>query len=240
MRLKCVFRTAVLPVTYNMLFLSLIKECIKSTNEKYFKSLFYYNDGINKKSKNYSFSVSLNRFVFEKEVFKIDEEVYFTISSPDSKFFINIYNGLLKIDTFRYKDFFLNKKRISLIQERIISENTIVFKTLSPICIKDKDGDYLDIEDAKFTDGINYLADMILKNFRGKGISSNLYFDPINMKKVVVKIDDDFFKGDKKKYMVNSYKGIFRLSGDIEDLNLLYQLGLSFRRNQGFGMLEVI
>jgi CRISPR-associated endoribonuclease Cas6 len=34
--------------------------------------------------------------------------------------------------------------------------------------------------------------------------------------------------------------GIFKLSGDAEDLNMLYKIGIGNRTGQGFGMLEIL
>ncbi|MCC0686255.1 CRISPR-associated endoribonuclease Cas6, partial [Clostridioides sp. ZZV14-6345] len=39
---------------------------------------------------------------------------------------------------------------------------------------------------------------------------------------------------------INGYKGRFILKGDIDDLNLIYNLGLGFRRAQGFGDVDVL
>ena len=45
---------------------------------------------------------------------------------------------------------------------------------------------------------------------------------------------------NKPFYYVNSYAGKFVLEGDIADLKDVYVLGLGFKRNQGFGMIEVV
>ncbi|MCW6061850.1 CRISPR-associated endoribonuclease Cas6 [Clostridium sporogenes] len=33
---------------------------------------------------------------------------------------------------------------------------------------------------------------------------------------------------------------MFKLEGNVKDLKDIYMLGLGFKRNQGFGMIEVI
>lgn len=238
LRIKCVLETDCLPVAYNMMFVSLIKECLKKIDENYFNRLFYYQGKHNKKSKNYSFAVGLKNFELDNEVFKINDSIIFSLSSPDLEFFINFYNGLLRTDIFNYKGYTLRRKRIVHVKEKYITQQEAVFKTLSPICLKDAEGRFLDLEDEKYSRELGYLADIILKNFRGYGLKNEIYFEPINMTKVVVKLDRQLENGEY--YKVNAYRGIFKLKGDVEDLNLLYQLGLSFRRGQGFGMLEVI
>jgi len=238
LRIKCVFDTDCLPVAYNMMFVSLIKECLRKIDENYFNRLFYYQGKHNKKSKNYSFAVGLKNFELNDEVFKIKGSVIFTLSSPDLEFFMNFYNGLLRTDVFNYKGYTLKRKRIIHVKEKYITQQQAVFKTLSPICLKNIEGRFLDLEDERYNQEVAYLADVILKNFRGYGLKGEIHFEPINMAKVVVKLDRQLENGDY--YKINAYRGIFKLTGDMEDLNLLYQLGLSFRRGQGFGMLEVV
>jgi CRISPR-associated endoribonuclease Cas6 len=62
------------------------------------------------------------------------------------------------------------------------------------------------------------------------------------MKKVVVKenIRSSAENTDKAIFYVNAYSGIFKLSGDVEDLNYIYQGGIGYRRSQGFGMIDIV
>ncbi len=244
MRLKCEYQTHEIPVSYNFLFLSLIKEALKKSNEEYFANMYQFGDKIaNKKSKNFSYAVFVQDYRLENEKFKVNGKVILNISSPDTEFIINLYNGLLKIYEFNYKkQFVLNKLKISLIKEKQILKNQVTFKTLSPICIKNKDNYFMQIEQKNYIDELNYIADIQLKNYRGAGLRKRIQFIPIKLKKVVVKQEiREFEEKTKKKYMyINSYKGTFKLIGDVLDLRDLYTLGLGFKRNQGFGMLEVI
>jgi len=241
LRIKCFFESNFIPVDYNMMFVSFIKECLKKSDEDYFNKLFYYQNKQNKKSKNYSFAIGFNNFKLDGNVFNIGGDVIFNLTSPDLEFFVNFYNGLLKTKFFNYKEYTLKRKRVVFIKEKVIDNDEVIFKTLSPICIKDKNNNYLDIDDEKFNQELSYIADLIVKNFRGYGIKKEINFEPIDMKKRIVKLNKDFLNQNKDSYYkVNAYSGTFKLKGDVEDLNLIYQLGLSFRRNQGFGMLEVV
>ncbi len=65
---------------------------------------------------------------------------------------------------------------------------------------------------------------------------------PIRFKKTVIKESNHQFTekyGEQQHLYFTAYHGLFKVSGEPADLQLLYQLGLSKRRNQGFGMLEV-
>lgn len=244
MRLKCEFKTEKIPVAYQFMFVSLIKEALKISNEDYYQKLYFYDgDKKNKKSKNFCFSVYISGFKKEDNIFKVEDKVILYISSPDYEFAFNLYNGLLKMGNFSYKkEYKLTKKNITLIKEKSINSKEVIFNALSPICIKDIDNKPLDINEIEFLKELNYITDKILKNYRGYGLNKKLQFIPLKMKKRVVKEYIKNFENNtgKKDYYINGYMGIFKLIGDIEDLKDIYNLGLGFKRSQGFGMIEVL
>lgn len=243
MRLKCEYKTDSIPIAYHMMFVSLIKEALKKSNKEYYEKLYYYKDKkANKRIKNFCFSVFMKDFKMEEDIFLIKDKVIMNISTPDYEFFINLYNGLLNIKEFKYKDFTLNKVRMSIVKEKNINEESIIFNTLSPICVKDKDNKPVDIKDVKFEQELNYIVDKSLESYRGYGIKQKIKFTPFKMKKIVIKQSISRFKEntDKRYYYVNAYSGIFKLDGDLEDIRDIYSLGLGFKRSQGFGMIEVV
>lgn len=243
MKLSCEYKTEKIPIAYSMMFVSLIKESLKKSDEEYFKSLYMYEDiKKNKKTKDFCFSVYMKDFTKEEDVFIIKDKVIFNISSPNYEFMIKLYNGLLNINNFKYKDFSINKVKINLVNDKDIQNGQQVFKTLSPICVKDKENKYLNIDDSNFNKELNYITNKTLENFRGYGLVEELKFYPIKMKKQVVKEDISVFRENTKRqyYYVNSYTGTFKLEGNVKDLKDIYMLGVGFKRNQGFGMIEVI
>ncbi|APQ75867.1 CRISPR-associated endoribonuclease Cas6 [Clostridium botulinum] len=243
MKLSCEYKTEKIPIAYSMMFVSLIKEALKKSDEEYFKSLYMYEDiKKNKKTKDFCFSVYLKDFSKEENVFIIKDKIIFNISSPNYEFMIKLYNGLLKITNFKYKEFYINKVKINLVNDKNIENNNHVFNTLSPICVKNKENKCLNIDDSNFNKELNYITNKTLENFRGYGLLEELKFYPIQMKKKVVKEDISTFRENTKKqyYYVNSYAGIFKLEGNVNDLKDIYRLGVGFKRNQGFGMIEVL
>jgi len=240
LRIVIEFSAKKVPVSSNFLFLSFIKEALNNTDPEYFKKLFFYGENSNKITKCYTYAVLHRGYKLEGDEFVASENsiIQLLVSSPDQEFIVNLYNGILGLEEFRYKTYTLVRKNIRMVKEKTISSPDAVFTTLSPICVKNKHGRYLDLEDPEFKKELNYLADLILKNYRGFGLKRELEFYPLGMKKRVVKLHEKFL-GDKIFY-VNSFVGDFKLSGDVEDLNLLYKLGLSFRRSEGFGLIEVV
>jgi CRISPR-associated endoribonuclease Cas6 len=243
MRLCCQFEAESVPLPYQMMFVSLIKEILKNASEEYFNQLYYYDhDKRNKQSKNFCFAVFLKNFEFKDDHFVLKEGLDLNISSPDKLFIGNFFNGLLKTKSFEYKNYSIKLKKFFLLPEKNIVEEKVTFKTMSPIYLTDKRNRPLTPYDENFTKEYNYLADMILTNYRGVGLLRSVEFTPIQMKKVVVKEEiREFQKNTGKEYLfLESYQGTFSLEGDVYDLRDIYALGVSLRRSQGFGMIEVI
>ena len=243
MRLKINYKTTRVPNSYRMMMVSLIKNALSEYNEDLFKSLYFYEDTIkNKKSKDFVFSVFLNNFKKEENDFLV-EELSLNISSPNKELIIHIYNALNRLKSYTYNNkYTLEKINIAIIQTKLIQSEYVLFKTMSPIVIRNKNGFFLDINSNEYIESLNYIVDTTLKNYRGYGLSKPLNFVPIDMKKVVLKeCIKSFTKNTNKKHIcINSYKGIFALIGDSKDLNDIYMLGIGFRRNQGCGMIDII
>jgi CRISPR-associated endoribonuclease Cas6 len=241
-RLRCSFSIDKIPLGYHMMFVSLIKTAIINSNSNYFEKIFQYKDKKNKTSKNYAWSLYLKDYELKKDEFLINGCIEFCVSTPDYEFFLNLYNGLVDMKQFEYKNFILDKVKVSMIREKEIIKNEVCFLTLSPIFIQDKNKKPLTYEDESFINELNYITDLNLRNYRGYGLNGMLKFIPIDMKKRIVKQEiTDFKKSTGKKYhFVNAWAGQFILEGDYRDLKHIYNLGLGFKRGQGFGMVEVV
>lgn len=242
MRMGCQFEAKVIPLSYRMMFVSLIKQALRNASEEYFEQLYCYDGKSNKKAKDFCFSVFFKNYEIKDDCVNLKEGLSFNISSPDKLFIGHLFNGLLDIKDFTYKDYKIKRGEIHLIKEKNISEEKVKFKTLSPIYIADRAEKPLSPNDESFVSEFNYIADMILTNYRGNGLTRSIEFTPLNMKKTVAKEEiSQFQKNTGKKYMyLECYTGTFMLEGAISDLKDIYALGVSLRRNQGFGMIEVV
>lgn len=244
MRLRCECNIEKIPIAYQMMFISFIKESIKKTDNEYFEKLYKFDkDKANKSPKNFCFSIFMKGFEKQEHEFLIKDKVIFNVSSPDYEFMINLYNGILKLKEFNYKNkYFINKVRIDLVKEKSISNSAVEFNTLSPLCIKDRNNNPIELKDERFQRELNYICNKSLEAYRGYGLVTPIVFTDRGMNKKVVKEDIIAFREntDKQYYYVNSYAGRFTLQGDINDINDLYKLGIGFKRGQGFGMIEVV
>ena len=242
MRLRCDFKGDKIPLSHNLMFVSLIKEALKKSDSDYYEKIYFYDGKQNKKSKNFCFAVKMKGFEIEGDIANLKNGVSLFISSPDNEFIIYLYNGLLKIKEFKYKNFNIIRERISLLKEKKVNSTELIFKTVSPICIKDNRNFFLKIDDKMYEKELNYIAGIVLENYRGRGLTEKLIFQNVKMNKVVVRQEINMFKekSGKNHLCINSYEGIFKLCGDPEDLKDLYNLGLGFKRSQGFGMLDIV
>lgn len=242
MILKTDFETKKFPCCYNSLGISIIKESLKASDEEYYNKLYFYNGKSNKATKNFSYSVFIKDYTIEGDEFIVNDKVTIYLSTPDLEFGLKMYNGLIKKKEYQYKGYQLKIIKVDLIKEKKITKEEAVFKTLSPICIKNKEGKFLDIDHSEYVKELNYITNIILKNYRGYGLKTVLKFKNLDMKKVVVKEPlREFKKVTNREYQyVNAFKGKFVLYGDIEDLNDIYKLGIGFKRGQAFGNLDVL
>lgn len=264
MRLRILAKAEKLPVIYRHRILALIKEALKESNQKY-KEMLYCQE----KPKPFTFSLLLPKEREQKrEAFSLSDGIeiedyvfYFPkdsflsllISSYDYEFLINLYNGLLKIKSFAFnKEITMNICGFYLQEDPKIEEDTVVFKTLSPILVEDKDGNPLLKEDGSFDEDLlnkelNNIQDKVFRTLKGKGPKRGLEFKVLNCKKRIVKhtnshVLKNYSEGKfPKPYLVYTcLEGYLEAKGDPEYLRIIYNIGIGLRRGQGFGMVEVV
>ena len=70
--------------------------------------------------------------------------------------------------------------------------------------------------------------------YKDSHIVNDISFDVIDVR------TKDKYLTKYKGYIIEGYKGIYRLQGGKEELNFLYNCGIGAKNSQGFGMFEVI
>ena len=231
-----------IPITYHYMFSSLIKNAVSNSSEEKFEEIYFYGDKKTKQSKSFVFSVFMKNFEIIEDHFDVKDELKCIISTPDSELMLHIYNGLLESKKFKYTGYELSLIRVNLMKEKLPKCSEAVFKTLSPIAMKDKSGRFIAPDDNEYIHVFNYISNEILQNVRGYGLKEPLGFIPLQMKKQVVKLKHEEFAAlnDQQTLYVNAYRGMFKLQGRPEDLALLVQTGIGFRRSQGFGNVQLL
>lgn len=224
-------------IGYRMFVLSLLKKIISNYSQEYFNELFMYKGKKTKKIKPFTFSVFFRDYKVKTDFIEVNGDVKIIISSPDKKLMMILVSGFMNMKS--YGEFIDITAKVE--REKDVKDNVEIFKTLAPIYIKNSNNESLAIEDENYSKEFNYFADIILRNYRGYGLKKQLEFVPIKMKKVVVKEEiKSFSEETNKRYIYfNGYSGVFKLAGDIEDLNLLKALGVGARRSSGFGAIDI-
>lgn len=231
------------PMGYRMMITSVIKKSLELADEEYFRDLYYYEEKKNKRIKPFVSSVFLRRYEIQNDEFILNDSGSIIISTPDYNFGITLYNGFLKLKSHQYRDYKITINRVILKKENVVNEEKILCRTLSPVVITDKNKKPVSIEDIdKFNEELNYIADLSLETYRGYKLKRNIAFTPVRMKKIVAKEKITDFKNiSSKDYIyIEAYSGQFYLEGDIEDLRLLMQLGIGFRRSECFGLIDLV
>lgn len=222
-----------------MMFLSIIKECLKTSNENLLESIFGTPDNPTFNQKNINFSVKIIDFKYdaENELFLNPDKVLLNISTTDMRILIELFDGFTRKKDYIYKNYKLKVSNTRVLEDKLITKPIAIFKTGSPLFLKNKSGESVSIETKDFEDSLNYIADITLKNFRGTGLKQRLSFCNIDLKKKVCKLDVSKYD---KTIFINGYVGKFALTGDIDDLNYIHNTGLGCRRSEGFGFLNLL
>ncbi|MEG2918439.1 MAG: CRISPR-associated endoribonuclease Cas6 [Clostridium sp.] len=236
-------KDGIFPLDYRIMVTSMIKKAIENSDKEYYKELYLFDNKKNKKIKPFCFGVYFNDYKINGNLVKVNGNISIIVSTPDYNIGIALYNGLLNMNEYNFKnEYTFMKRRVMLEKENNISSEKVKFKTLSPIHIRDKENNAIDVTDSRFDKELNYITNVLLDSYRGYGLKEKLIFTPINMKKMVIKEKiSGFVDNSSKEYIyINAYAGRFTLEGDIEDLKLLMQLGIGFRRSEGFGLIDLM
>jgi len=261
MRVRILLKTDELPLLYRHRIMSMIKEALTRSDKNYKE--FLYNGKV---AKPFTFSLMLpstTQFVnkkitidrnceIEDKVALIDGHVSLFVSSSDYRFMISLFTGLKKMGTFNFsyndcmlidgKHINIEVKNISVLNEKTINNDFAIFKTMSPIALEAKDDEPITFSDDSFERELNETMDRILRSVRGFGLKRRLKFEHVKMSTKVIKhtLKDFREKTGKCIMYITGNSGTFKLSGDYEDLNTIYKIGLGNRTGQGFGMLEIL
>ena len=265
MRIKILIKTDIIPLLYRHRVVSLIKEALKKSDKDYKEFLYK-----NKITKPFTFNLVLPKnkkiekgivqidenFTIEDNIFILEDSQYLNlyISALDYRFVISLFNGLKRLKIFNFSSdnemlvdgekLTWEIKKVVPLKERPIKSNSMIFKTNSPFLIEDKDDNPVLFSDGNFEKELNEVMDRILssEHIKGKGLEKPLKFEPIKMQKQVIKHTLKSFreKTGKPIMYLTGNAGIFKLTGDPKDLEIIYKIGLGNRTGQGFGMVEVV
>lgn len=243
MRIIIELNTTKIPLNYNYMILSLIKNNLSKENPMLYEKIYEDNTDYELRTKPFTFAVKLESFKIEDDEVSLEKRVLLTVSTSDYIIGSVIYNSFLKVKDYEYQNKYkLQIGKVNVLKEKNINSNQVVFKTLSALILRNKEGKFLSPDDPNYEKELNYIANKVIKSYRGVGLKEDLKFEPVLMKKRVIKEKISGFEKNtgKEIFYITGYDGIFKLTGDKEDLNLIYKMGAGFRRSSGCGCLEIV
>lgn len=228
-----------IPKDKNRIIISLLKHNFSSYDKCYYSK--QYEDKKNK-SKSFTFSLYMGSCKFLREEILIPEKkIILNFSTYDMEDGIMFYNAFLKNKGLKYpiKNNTMKINKISLNKEKLITEDEVIFKTLSPIVSREHSGNNnktwyhsLSREEGRqvFVRNLKYqLQDTF-------GESRRLDFEEIDFE--LIKNKDVKIKNYGIEVLGNICT--FNLKAKPYILDYLYKSGIGSQRNGGFGMLELI
>ncbi|MFD2670563.1 CRISPR-associated endoribonuclease Cas6 [Marinicrinis sediminis] len=236
MRFKVTYEAEWIPVHYRMKIYSLLKEAIKKADISFYQQLF---EQQRQEIKPFSTAVYLRDFRIEGQRIYL-KDFSITVSST-MEFAIHAFNGFREMEEYMIGGVKWKQSSIQLLREAEIASHSVILKTLSPILVEDQNGKPLSPTDEGYEKELNYFANLQIRQAAGRELYRPIRFTPINMQKMVVKESNRIYQEthpDQSLYYT-AYKGLIKLEGHWEDLQILYQLGIG-KRTAFFGLTDYI
>lgn len=230
-----------LTLDYRRKIVSYLKFCIQKSNKELYEEL--YGKG---KNTNKDFTLSIY-FVPETQLCKDNIQVkskrmVLNVSTPDAYMGIQLYNALCRQKYIWYKLSDVNAVRLVEThseKEKIITQNKVVFNTLSPIVIRDHDRQtgkdwFYTFEDEMAVSILKRNLKYELKEKFSRDINRDidqLKIEFIRMKKVIVR---------NYELKIPCSLGVFSVEGEQYLLQYLYQRGIGGKRSMAYGYIELV
>lgn len=242
MRFLITFKLKVkeIPSDYRRKIISFLKKSFESYNKDIFNKYYKDKDPIEKP---YTFSVYLGKAIFSKDIIVLEnDKIYFTFSTIDMEVGLHFYNAVIGT---KGKEFYLDDENnmtledIKLIKEKVIKANEVIFKTLSPILIREHNKDtnrdwYYSFEDQDsiglLKESMSYQAVNYFGTTAAKDVDEIVIKD-LHMKKIVI---------NHYGVMVTGNVGTFQMEGKQYLLDYFYKAGVSSKKSEGFGLCNIV
>lgn len=229
-----------IPKDKNRIILSILKNCYSSYSQEYYQNL--YEDSANK-VKNFTFSLYMPNCKFLREEIHIpDKKIFLNFSAYSHEDGIMFYNSLLNSKGKQYpvKNNQIQIGKLRLIKEKTIYSNEAVFKTMSPIVVREHKNDnkktwYHSLNSkegqAIFINNLKYQLEDV---FGEKGL--------LDFKDVYVEVSSRNREVKVKNYGIEVLSNIGKLKIKAKPyiLDYLYRSGIGSKRSSGFGMMDIV
>lgn len=228
----------VIPKDKNRIIISLLKNNFSSYDRDYYSELY---EETPNNMKSFTFALYMGNCKFlREEIFIPEKKIILNFSTHDIRDGIMFYNSFLKNKGLKYpiKDNMIKINRISLNKEKTITDDEAIYKTLSPISVREHHGDnkktwYHSLDNEKGQEiFINNLKYQLIDEFGEERILDieEVEFEILANKEVKVKHYDIEVLGNICH---------MKIIGKPYILDYLYKAGIGSQRNSGFGMVDL-
>lgn len=225
--------TLCFPLAHRLGVLSIIKESVRQSSEDYYKEIFVRNK---REIKPFVFSTYFHNLKIEEDEIHATK-LQLTVSSHDHAFLLHLYNGSQMIKQFQYRKYTAKLIHTQLLPEKNIHDEEVTFHLASPMLIENKLGNPVGPESAEYEQELNYISNLAVQAYHGRSLYRPLKIRNHVLKKQVVK--EDFHQDNHQPLYFTTYKGKISLEGHPEDLQSLYDCGIGWRTNLGFGLAHI-
>lgn len=229
-----------IPKDKNRIILSILKHCFSSYNKDYYNSLYESNKNT---IKEFTFSLNLGDCKFLRDEILIpNKKIYLNFSAYNYEDGIMFYNSILANKGKKYSvgNNVFTIEKISLVKEKTIYSDEAVFKTMSPIVIREHSGDnkktwYHSLKTEKgqavFMENLKYQ----LRDVFGDRVLDDL-------SDLSVYISEDNKEVKVKNYGIALFSNIAKLKIKAQPyiLDYIYKAGIGSKRGSGFGMVDIV
>ena len=238
--LHCELKESEIPLDYRRKIVSMFKRCLTNYDENVYNKYYHMRDPIQKE---FTFSNYFQNPVMKKETIEIpNKRIIINFSTSDNVIGIDFYNAFVKnlYQEIRFSN--LNSIKITRIvvqKERKITTNKVIFRTQSPLIVRDHHPEsgkdwYYSCNDLNFEKFLKRNLYNQLKDKFSETVERDL--DNLSIKKL-----------DMKKIIVTSYGikmassiGSFEMEGEQYILNEIYQSGAGSKKSLGFSMVDIV
>lgn len=229
----------IIPKDKNRVILSLIKHSFSSYDKDYYIELYKATPN---KIKSFTFALYMENCRFLRDEIIIPEKkIILNFSTHDVRDGIMFYNAFLKNKGLEYpiKNNSIKVNRINLNKEKTIKENGAIYKTLSPISVREHFGDnkktwYHSLNNTKG-------REVFIKNLKYQLI------DEFGEDRILDIEEIEFEVLSNKEVKVKNYGievlgniGYLKIKGKPYILDYLYKAGIGSQRSTGFGMVDLV
>jgi CRISPR-associated endoribonuclease Cas6 len=228
------------PKDKNRIFISLLKNNFSGYNQEYFESQY---KNMPNKMKNFTFSVYMGKCKFLRdEIVVPDKKIYLNFSTNNYEDGIMFYNSFLTNMGKEYplKNNKMKIEKIRMIKEKVIYDNKVIFKTLSPIVVREHGGDN---KKTWYHSLSNEKGQVIFKeNMRqqlGDEFGEKAMYD---FEDIEIDISKDNRDVKVKNYGIEVLSNVTKIQMKAKPyiLDYFYKVGVGSKRSSGFGMLDIV